>query len=80
MGRIESKFIDNLNERELRRTGLNNTLVSDLPLAHMQVGYGCPFVGDRLRNTGLRSRYGVDVVTFTLSMEAEITPHSPAVY
>ena len=59
---IESRFLENLNERELRRTGLNNNLVSDLHLAHMHVGYGCPFVGDRLSNTGLRSRYGVDVV------------------
>ncbi|MGM9822543.1 MAG: cation:proton antiporter [Muribaculaceae bacterium] len=59
---IENRFMDNLNERELRRTGVNNLLVSDLHLAYMTVGYGCPFVGDKLRNAGLRSRYGVDVV------------------
>ncbi len=59
---IETRFLDNLNERELRRTGMNNNLISDLHLAHIHVGYGCPFVGDKLRNTGLRPRYGVDVV------------------
>lgn len=59
---IESRFIDNLNERELRRSGRKNTIVSDLHLAYMHVGYGCPFVGERLSHTGLRSRHGVDVV------------------
>ncbi|MDE7119364.1 MAG: cation:proton antiporter, partial [Muribaculaceae bacterium] len=59
---IESRFIDNLNERELRRSGRKNNIVSDLHLAHMHVGYGCPFVGEKLSQTGLRSRHGVDVV------------------
>jgi CPA2 family monovalent cation:H+ antiporter-2 len=59
---IETKFMENLNERELRRSGKNNRLVSDLHLAHIPVGYGCPFVGERLRNSNLRGRYGVDVV------------------
>lgn len=59
---IESKFLDNLNERELRRSGKNNNLVSDLHLAYMHVGYGCPFVGDRLSNTHIRPDYGVDIV------------------
>lgn len=59
---IETKFLDNLNERDLRRSGKNNTLVSDLHLAYIHVGYGCPFVGDRLKNSNLRSRYGIDVV------------------
>lgn len=59
---IEARFIDNLNERELRRSGRKNNIISDLHLAYMHVGYGCPFVGERLSQTGLRSRYGVDVV------------------
>lgn len=63
MGSIESKFLDNLNERELRRNGKNNSLVSDLHVAFMEVGYGCPFVGERLRNSNLRKEYGVNVVS-----------------
>lgn len=60
---IETKFFNNLNERELRRSGRNNNVVSDLHLGYMEVGSGCPFVGERLKNTGLRSRYGVNVVS-----------------
>lgn len=61
MVRIESRFIDNLNERELRRSGAKNNLVSNMHLAYMTVGYKCPFVGERLRNSGLRSTFGVSV-------------------
>lgn len=60
---IESKFFDNLNERELRRSGKNNNLVSDMHLAFIPVGYGCPFVGDRLMDSDLRRRYGVNVAS-----------------
>ncbi|MCI9285940.1 MAG: sodium:proton antiporter [Muribaculaceae bacterium] len=59
--RIETRFIDNLNERELRRSGAKNAIVPNLHLAYMTVGYACPFVGEQLRNSGLRSRYGVSV-------------------
>ena len=61
MVRIESRFIDNLNERELRRSGAKNNLVSNMHLAYMTVGYKCPFVGERLRNSGLRGTFGVSV-------------------
>jgi len=61
MVRIESRFIDNLNERELRRSGAKNRLVPNMHLAYMTVGHKCPFVGERLRNSGLRSRYGISV-------------------
>ena len=61
MVRIESRFIDNLNERELRRSGAKNSLVPNMHLAYMTVGYDCPFVGEQLKNSGLRSRYGVSV-------------------
>ncbi len=62
MRHIESKFIDNLNERELRKSGKNNSLVSDLHLAFMRVGYDCPFVGERLMNSNLHRNYGINVV------------------
>lgn len=60
---IETKFLDNLNERELRRSGKNNNIVSDLHLAYMHVGYACPFVGERLKESNLRGNYGVDLVS-----------------
>lgn len=63
MQSIEAKFLDNLNERELRRNGKNNNLVSDLHLAYIEVGYNCPFVGDRLRNSELRKKFGVNIAS-----------------
>lgn len=63
LAHIESKFLNNLNERELRRSGRNNNVISDLHLAYMEVGYGCPFVGERLRNSNLRNKYGVNIVS-----------------
>ena len=62
LGYIEKRFINNINERENRRTGRENNLVSDLHLAYMKVGHDCPFLGERLRNLDLRSRYGVNLV------------------
>lgn len=61
LSRIETRFIDNLNERELRKTGAKNSLLPNMHLAYMTVGYDCPFVGEQLKNSGLRSRYGVSV-------------------
>ena len=60
---IESRFLNNLNERELRRSGHNNNLVSDMHLAYGTVGYDCPFVGDRLSVSNLGQKYGVNVVS-----------------
>jgi len=60
---IEKRFIDNINERENRRTGHGNNLVSDLHLAYMKVGHDCPFVGERLRNLDLRTRYEINVAS-----------------
>lgn len=65
MSRIEDKFMDNLNERDLRRSGKNNTVVGDLHMAFITVGSGCPFVGLRLADSGLRQRYGVSVASIT---------------
>lgn len=59
---IERRFISNINERENRRTGHENNLVSDLHLAYMKVGHDCPFVGERLKNLDLRTRYDVNLV------------------
>lgn len=63
MHKIEAKFMDNLNERELRRSGKNNRVVNDLHLAYMTVGSACPFVGERLMDSNLRRQYGVNVVS-----------------
>lgn len=62
LDRIENKFRDNLNERELRRSGRNNLVVNDLHMAYMTVGSGCDFVGERLMDSDLRRRFGVHVV------------------
>lgn len=63
MRHIESRFLDNLNERELRKSGKNNNLVSNLHLAFMEVSHGCPFVGQRLADSNLRKNYGVNVAS-----------------
>ena len=63
MVNIEKRFISNINERENRRTGRDNNLVSDLHLAYMTVGRDCPFVGEKLRNLDLRTRYGVNLAS-----------------
>lgn len=62
MKRIESKFLDNLNERELRRSGKKNAVIHDLHQAYMTVGSACTFVGERLMDSNLRHKFGVNVV------------------
>lgn len=76
IGRIEDRFINNLNERELRRSGKNNSVVSDLHLAYMTVGNECPMVGERLRDSGLRSQYGVSVSSITRGSQFIPVPRS----
>ena len=61
--KIEKKFIDNLNIRENTRSGANNKLVDDLHMAFIEVGAYCPFVGDKLKDSGLRNDYGVSVAS-----------------
>ncbi len=63
MNNLEAKFLNNLNERELRRSGRNNNIVADLHLAYMTVGPDCPFVGEQLKNSPLRSQFGVSVAS-----------------
>lgn len=60
---IEKKFIDNLNIRENTKSGANNHVIDDLHLAYIEVGAYCPFVGDKLKDSGLRSDYGVSVAS-----------------
>lgn len=60
---IEQKFMDNLNIRENTRMGVNNKLVDDLHLAFIEVGAYCPFVGDKLKDSGLRNDYGVSIAS-----------------
>lgn len=60
---IESKFFSNLNERDLRKSGQNNNIVSNYHLAYMHTGFGCPFVGEKISESGLRSTYGVSVMS-----------------
>ena len=71
---IESKFLNNLNERELRRSGRNNNLISDLHLAYVEVGYSCPFVGERLIDSNLRQRYGVNVSSIQRGASVILVP------
>ena len=74
LSNIEKRFINNINERENHRTGREHNLVSDLHLAHMTVGHGCPFAGERLRNLDLRSRYGVNIVSILRAGKLHTVP------
>ncbi len=59
--RMEKKFMNNLNNRENARSGANNNLVSDLHQAFLDIKPQCRFAGDRLKDSGLRSEFGVSV-------------------
>lgn len=59
--RMERKFMDNLNNRENSRSGVNNNLVSNMHQAYVNIKPNCRFAGDKLKNSGLRSEYGVSV-------------------
>ncbi len=59
--RMEKKFMNNLNNRENARSGANNNLVSDLHQAYLDIKPQCRFAGDKLKDSGLRSEYGVSV-------------------
>lgn len=60
---LEAKFFDNLNERDLRRSGKKNKVVSDLHLAYMTVGNACAFAGERLMSSDIRKKYGVNITS-----------------
>lgn len=61
--KMESKFISNLNMRENMKMGIGNNLIDDMHMAFIEIDNNCPFVGDRLRDTGLRKDYGVSVAS-----------------
>lgn len=73
---MESKFLSNLNERELRRNGRENNLINNMHLAYVEVGYGCPFVGERLVDADIRRRYGVNVMSIQRGSEYLPVPSS----
>lgn len=62
MGKIESKFLDNLNQRELNRSGKKNAVVNDLHQAYITVGSAWPYAGQRLMDSDIRQTYGVNIV------------------
>ena len=70
--------MDNLNERELRRSGAKNALVPNMHLAFMTVGYDCPFVGEQLKNSGLRNRYGVSISSIQRGNNTIMVPGADA--
>lgn len=76
MKSLEHKFVANLNERELRKTGKANNIVSDMHVAYMTVGYDCPFVGERLGNSNIRKEYGVNVVSIQRGSHTIPVPNS----
>ncbi len=59
--KMEKKFMNNLNNRENARSGANNNLVRDLHQAYLDIKPQCRFAGDRLKDSGLRSEFGVSV-------------------
>lgn len=59
--RMETKFINNLNNRENARSGINNNLVSDMHQAYIDIKPNCRFAGDKLKDSGLRSEFGISV-------------------
>ena len=71
---LEDQFLSNLHERDLARSGKDYNIVSGLHLARMRVNYGCPFVGEKLRNSDLRRRYGVNIVSITRGQEYYLAP------
>lgn len=78
MRSIETRFLDNLNERELRKSGANNNLISNLHLAFMTVGSACEFVGEQLANSNLRQTYGVSVASIQRAGKLTLVPAASA--
>lgn len=74
MTEIEQRFIENLNERDLRRSGKNNNIVNDLHMAYMTVGPGCEFAGERLKNSNVRKKFGVNIVSVQRDQQTITAP------
>lgn len=75
---MEKRFIDNLNIRENIRYGINNKVVDDLHQAFIEVGPSSGFVGDRLKDSGLRRDYGVSVSSIQRGQELIPLPSGDA--
>lgn len=75
---MEKRFMDNLNIRENTRFGTNNNLVDDLHQAFIEVGPTTSFVGDRLKDTGLRRDYGLSVSSIQRGLETIPLPSGDA--
>lgn len=75
---MEKRFIDNLNIRENIRFGRNNNLVDDLHQAFIEVGPSSGFVGDKLKDSGLRRDYGLSVSSIQRGQELIPLPSGEA--
>lgn len=75
MHKIETKFINNLNERELRRSGQKNNLINDLHTAYVSVGFASQFLGLKLSESGLRSKYNISVAAIQRHGNIIPVPH-----
>lgn len=76
--KMEEKFMNNLNIRENTRLGTNNNIVDDLHQAFIHIGDNSTFVGDRLKDSGLRSDYGVSVASIQRGESMMPLPSSDA--
>lgn len=76
--KIEKKFLDNLNIRENTRSGINNKVIDDLHQAFIEIGPGCGFAGDRLRDSGIRSDYGASISSIRRGPQFMPLPSSDA--
>ncbi len=71
---IENRFLDNLNERELRRRGTKNSIVRDLHLAYMTIGNGSELAGRKICDSKVRDNYGVNIVSVQRAGETTLIP------
>lgn len=74
MSKIEERFLDNLNERDLRRSGKNNNVVNDLHLAFMTIGNASDLAGLTLLESNIRGKYGVNIVSIQRGSETRQIP------
>lgn len=73
---IESKFLNNLNERDLRRNGRNNNVVSDIHLAYVKAGYDSQFIGLQIADSHLRDTYGISIMSIQRGSHIIYVPSS----
>lgn len=73
---IESKFLNNLNERDLRRSGRNNNVVSNIHLAYVKAGYDSQFIGLKIADSHLRDAYGISIMSIQRGSHITYVPSS----